>query len=41
MLPNPIKNDPRKNADKSEPSRVLLVCIYDTIALEVNNQLVY
>lgn len=28
-------------SDKQEPSRVLLVCIYDTIALEVNNQLVY
>jgi hypothetical protein len=28
-------------SDKQEPSRVLLVCIYDTIALEVNNHLVY
>jgi hypothetical protein len=40
--PSP-RNDCRKTPpiDKQEPSRVLLVCIYDTIALEVNNQLVY
>lgn len=30
-----------EKTDKQEPSRVLLVCIYDTIALEVTNQLVY
>lgn len=40
--PSP-RSDLRKGpaVDKQEPSRVLLVCIYDTIALEVNNQLVY
>ena len=36
-----IKLDPRRLQEKQEPSRVLLVCVYDTIALEVNNQLVY
>lgn len=37
----PGKNDPRRQQDKQEPSRVLLVCVYDTIALEVTNQLIY
>jgi hypothetical protein len=39
---NPMgRNEQRKMQDKQEPSQVLLVCIYDTIALEVTNQLVY
>lgn len=29
----PGKNDSRRQLDKQEPSKVLLVCIYDTIAL--------
>lgn len=37
---NEHRRQPEKG-DKQEPSRVLLVCIYDTIALEVTNQLVY
>ena len=41
MYGGPFKQEQRRQLDKQEPSRVLLVCIYDTIALEVSNQLVY
>lgn len=37
----PGKQDLRRQQDKQEPSKVLLVCVYDTIALEVTNQLIY
>lgn len=42
MYQSSAKTDPRKLVqDKQEPSRVLLVCVYDTIALEVSNQVIY
>lgn len=42
MYQSSPKPDPRRLLqDKQEPSRVLLVCVYDTIALEVSNQVIY
>ena len=41
MYGGSFRQEQRRPLDKQEPSRVLLVCIYDTIALEVGNQLVY
>jgi len=34
-------NNRRENPEKQDPSRVLLICIYDTIALEITNQIIY
>jgi hypothetical protein len=35
------KQDYRRYQDKQETSKVILVCVYDTIALEVTNPLIY
>jgi len=31
----------RQNSGKEAPSRVLLVCVYDTIVLNITNEIVY
>ena len=42
MHPGPkSKPNASRQQDKQEPSKVLLVCIYDTVAFEVTNQLIY
>lgn len=36
-----LHNKKRKNPPKHDPSKVLLVCVYDTIVLEINNDIIY
>lgn len=35
------KESKRKEGSAAEPSRVLLVCIYDTVVLNVTNEMLY
>jgi hypothetical protein len=31
----------RQVSNKQHPSKVLLVCVYDTVVLELNNEIIY